>query len=109
MVSALNELFPDVIGLNATQHGVKIPAWIGATIAAMYAGAFASWSSLMWFGSLRRSLAHFRHMNSVRDGGGIDDAGHYLAPFRKATGWAFATLPIYIGLLALTLIVIALV
>ena len=107
VVFTLAELFPDVIGLNATQHGVKIPAWIGATIAAMYAGAFASWSSLMWFGSLRRSLAHFRHMNSVGDGGGIDVAEHYLAPFRKATWWAFATLPIYIGLGVLIFIVTA--
>ena len=107
VVSAVAELFPDVIGLNATQHGVKIPAWIGATIAAMYAGAFASWSSLMWFGSLHRSLAHFRHMNSVGDGGGIDVAEHYLAPFRKATWWAFATLPIYIGLGVLIFIVTA--
>ena len=107
VVSAVAELFPDVIGLNATQHGVKIPAWIGATIAAMYAGAFASWSSLMWFGSLRRSLAHFRHMNSVGDGGRIDVAEHYLAPFRKATWWAFATLPIYIGLVVLIFIVTA--
>ena len=107
VVSAVAELFPDVIGLNATQHGVKIPAWIGATIAAMYAGAFASLSSLMWFGSLRRSLAHFRRMNSVRSGEDIDDAGHYLAPFRKATWWAFATLPIYIGLGVLIFIVTA--
>ena len=107
VVSAVAELFPDVIGLNATQHGVKIPAWIGATIAAMYAGAFASLSSLMWFGSLRRSLAHFRHMHSVGDGGGIDVAEHYLAPFRKATWWAFATLPIYIGLGVLIFIVTA--
>ena len=107
LVIALNELFPDVFGLAVVQHGLKIPAWIGYIIVAMYTGVFASLSSLMWFGSLRRSLAHFRRMNSVRSGEDLDDAGHYLAPFRKATGWAFATLPIYIGLLALILTVAA--
>ena len=106
VVSALNELFPDVFGLDVYQlHGLKMPAWIGYTVLAMYAGVFASWSSWMWLGSLRRSLAHFRHMNSVRDGGGLDDAEHYLAPFRNATGWAFATLPIYIGLVVLVILV----
>ena len=34
-------------------HGLKIPAWIGYIIVAMYTGVFASLSSLMWFGSLR--------------------------------------------------------
>ena len=107
VVFTLNELLPDVFGLEAAPHELKIPALIGYTVLGMYTGVFAYWSSLMWFASLRRSLAHFRHMNSVRDDGGIDDTEHYLAPFRKATAWAFATLPIYIGLLALILIVVA--
>ena len=105
VVFTLNELFPDVFGLEAAPPEMKIPALIGYTVLGMYTGVFAYWSSLMWLGSLRRSLAHFRHMNSVRDDGGIDDTEHYWAPFRKATAWAFATLPIYIGLLALILIV----
>ena len=69
----------------------------------IYAGVFTAWSSLMWLLSLRRSLAHFRYISSVRDGGDPDDARHYLAPFRKATVWAFATLPIFFGYVVLGL------
>ena len=88
VVSALNEVFPDVVGLKVLMmHGLKVPAWMVFTVLAMYAGVFALWSSLTWLGSLRRSLAHFRHMNSEGNGGDPDDAGHYLAPFRRATGW----------------------
>ena len=61
----------------------------------IYLGVFAAWSALMWLLSLRRSLADFRHMNSVRDGGDLDDAGYYFAPFRKTAAWAFASLPIF--------------
>ncbi len=61
----------------------------------IYAGVFAASSALMWLLSLRRSLSHFRYMNSVRDGGDLDDARHYLAPFRKTAIWAFASLPIF--------------
>ena len=108
IVGALADIFPDVFGIDVTQSSRPYISgfqdWIYFIISAMYTGVFAYWSSLMWFGSLRRSLAHFRYMNSVRDGGGLDDVGHYLAPFRKATGWALPTLPIYIGLLVLTLV-----
>ena len=98
-VLALNDLFPDIVGLEVTlRHGLRVPLWMAYITLAIYAGVFALWSSLMWIGSMRRSLAHFRHMNSIENGENIDDAGLYLAPFRKATGWAFAALPIYIGL-----------
>ena len=69
----------------------------------IYAGVFAASSALMWLLSLRRSLAHLRRMNSVRDGGDLDNARHYLAPFRKATVWAFASLPIFVGYAVLSL------
>ena len=111
LVGALNELFPDVLGLDVYDlHGLKMPAWIGFTVLGMYTGAFALWSSLVWFGSLRRSLAHFKYMNGVEFSGDFDDTGHYWAshywaPFRKATKWAFMTLPIYIGLLVLVVLV----
>ena len=101
VVSVLAEMLPGVFGLDNVQQGYTAPVWVVAAALTLYTGAFASFSSWMWFGSLRRSLAHFRHMNSVGDSGINDAAGHYLAPFRKATGWAFATLPIYIGLVVL--------
>ena len=105
-VLALNELFPGVVGLEVImQHGLRVPAWMVSTVLAMYAGVFASVSSLMWLGSLRRFLTNFRRMNSARDGEVIDDAGHYFSPFRKATAWAFATLPIYIGLVVVVVII----
>ena len=69
----------------------------------IYAGVFAASSSLMWLLSLGGSLVHLRRMNSVRDGGDLDDARHYLAPFRKATVWAFASLPIFLGYAVLSL------
>ena len=62
-----------------------------------YSACFAVWSSWMWSDSLRRSLASFRYANVVENSGSSDDPAHYLAPFRKATWWALATLPIYIG------------
>ena len=106
VVSALNELFPDRVGLDVFyMHGMRVSAWIGFTVLAMYTGAFALWSSWMWHLSLRRSLLHFRYMNRVENGGGLDDPGHYLGPFRKATGWAFMTLPIYIGYVVVGIIV----
>ena len=103
LVSVLNELFPDVFGLDLfMMWGMRVPAWLGFIISAMYTGVFASLSSWMWLRSLRSSLAHFGRMNGVGNGGGsLDDAGHYLAPFRKATAWASATLPIFIGLIVL--------
>ena len=67
----------------------------------IYLGVFAASSSLMWLLSLRGSLVHLWRMNSVRDGGASDDARHYLAPFRKTTVWAFASLPILFGLIVL--------
>lgn len=74
------------------------------TLMVIYAGVFTAWSSLMWLLSLRRSLAHFfRYTSSGRDGGDLDDARHYLAPFRKATVWAFASLPIFFGYAVLSL------
>ena len=98
-VIALNDLFPDIVGLKANLiYGARVPVWMADTILAVYASVFALLMSWIWLGSLRRSLAHFRHMNSVGNGDYINAAGHYLAPFQKATGWAFASLPIYIGL-----------
>ena len=105
LVRILNELFPAVFGLDPfVMWGMKVPAWLGFSIEAMYTGAVASLSSWMWARSLRRSLAHYRRMNGIEHGGGVDDAGHYLAPFRKATVWAYATLPIFIGFAVLDII-----
>ncbi len=67
----------------------------------IYLGVFAASSALMWLLSLLRSLVHLRRMNSVRDGGDLDDARHYLAPFRKTAVWAFASLPILFGWIVL--------
>lgn len=101
LVRVLNELFPDVFGLDPFfMWGMNVSAWLGLSVEAMYMGAFASWSSWTWVRSLRSSLVHFRRMN----GGDLDDAGHYLAPFRKATAWAYATLPIFIGVVVLDII-----
>lgn len=67
----------------------------------IYLGVFAASSLLMWLLSLRGSLVHLWRMNSARDGGDLDDARHYLAPFRKATVWAFVSLPIFFGWIVL--------
>ena len=70
----------------------------------IYLGVFAASSSLMWLLSLGGSLVHLWRMNSVRDGGASDDARHYLAPFRKATVWAFVSLPILFGWIVLAFV-----
>lgn len=70
----------------------------------IYLGVFAASSALMWLLSLCRSLVHLRRMNSVRDGGVSDDARHYLAPFRKTTVWAYASLPILFGWIVLAFV-----
>lgn len=102
---ALNELFPDLVGIeDYGTYGMRVSAPIGYTILAVYSGASATWTSWMWIRSLHRSLAHFRCMNGVRDGGVIDDSGHHLAPFRKATGWAIATWPLLLGYGVLTFV-----
>lgn len=106
LVGAINEIFPDVVGLDVYDlHGLRMPAWIGFTVLAIYVGMFASLSSWMWVRSLRRSLAHYRRMYDVRDSGSLEDPGHYLAPFRKTAAWAVMTLPISIGLLVLVVLV----
>ena len=105
VVIALNEIIPDVVGLDPhTQWGMRVPAWLGLSIEAMYLGLFASLSSWMWLRSLRSSRAQFRRMNGVKDDGGHVGVVHYLAPFRKATIWATAALPIFIGLLVLDIV-----
>ena len=105
-VLALNTLFPDTVGLEVQmRHGLRVPLWMAHAILAMYAGVFASWSSWMWVRSLRLSLAHYRRINGVRDGGGLVDPGHYFAPFKRAAVWAYATLPIFIGLIVVGIFV----
>ena len=105
LVGVLNELFPHVVGLDPFfMWGMRVPAWLGISIQSMYIGAFAALSSWMWLRSLRSSLAHSRRMNDARDGGGLDDARHHVTPFRKATAWASATLPILIGLIVLDVV-----
>ncbi len=78
----------------ASESDVRVVVLI---LMVIYAGVFTAWSALMWLLSLRRSFAHFRYTSSVRDGGDLDDARHYLAPFRKTAVWAFASLPIFFG------------
>ncbi len=93
----LNELFPSLVDIeDYSVYGMRVSASIGYTILAMYASVFALWSSRMWVRSLSQSLAYYRRMNGVRDGG-LDDPGHYLAPFRKTSKWAIATWPLLFG------------
>lgn len=105
LVSVLNELFPDLFGLDPFfMWGMRVPAWLGISIETVYVGAFAALSSWMWLRSLRSSLAHFRLTNDIENRGSLDDARHHLAPLRKATAWASATLPILIGLIVLDIV-----
>ena len=99
-------LFPGISGIERHRSdGTEVGLPFGLLLV-MWFVIFAVWSSRMWLDSLRRSLAHFRHMKEGGNDGGCDGAEHHLAPFRKSTKWAFATLPIYIGWAALALLVI---
>ena len=102
IVIAVAVLFPETVGLDINRN--TFWGWPQFLLISLYVGIIAAWSSLVWSRSLRRSLAHFRHMNSVENDGSFDAPGHYLTPFRKATKWAFATVPFYIGLVVLVLV-----
>ena len=95
---AFATLFPGIAGIDSSNDRTSPLAF---PVILTYTGSFAVWSSWIWIRSLRRSLASFRHANNVGNSGGSDDPGHYLAPFKSATRWAFGTPPIYIGLAVL--------
>ena len=95
-VLALAYLFRNVLEIDPRTYDTNThPA--GTVVIFLYLAVFAAWSSWVWIRSLHRSRVHYESVTSVDKAGGRDDAGHYLSPFRNATVWAFATLPIMLG------------
>lgn len=95
-------LFPDLASIHI--RGDEFWGWPPFLVESSYVGFFTIWSSWMWYGSLRRALAHFRREKSAGYSGDRGDAGLYLMPFRKATWWAFATLPNFFVILVFQLL-----
>ena len=97
-------LFPDVLGITVRHNNLTSGEMAaGYAILAFSFGIFAVWSFTVWLRSLRRSSDHFQYVRNVENHVRVDDPDQYLAPFKRATLWSFASLPIYFVIAVLSL------